>query len=194
MQKNSMNDAHFLADLQARHNAGKRLKYVYFWGHKVGVSGITSTCFSQWYKAPFVINDERYATAEHFMMAEKAALFEDGDARTRILQASSPGAVKALGRGIRNFDETVWVANRFEIVVRANVAKFDQHPELGEFLRQTGSRVLVEASPVDRIWGIGLAQGDERASDPNRWNGLNLLGFALMQARDRALSSFQSRQ
>lgn len=86
------------------------------------------------------------------------------------------------------------MANRFEIVVRANVAKFDQHPELGEFLRQTGSRVLVEASPVDRIWGIGLAQGDARASDPNLWNGLNLLGFALMQVRDRALNRPQSRQ
>ena len=189
-----MNDAHFLADLQARHNTGERLKYIYFWGHQPEKTGVTAACFSQWYEAPFVINDERYATAEHFMMAEKAALFEDADARARILQASSPGAVKALGRGIRNFDESVWVANRFQIVVRANVAKFDQHPELGEFLRQTGSRVLVEASPVDRIWGIGLAQGDERASDPNRWNGLNLLGFALMQVRDRALSSFQSRQ
>lgn len=102
-----MNDTHFLADLQARHNTGERLKYVYFWGNKVSVSGITSTCFSQWYEAPFVINDEQFATAEHFMMAEKAALFEDGDARTRILQAPNPGAVKALGRGIRNFDESV---------------------------------------------------------------------------------------
>ena len=123
-------------------------------------------------KRPMAVNDSVFQIklddSSYFMMAEKAALFEDADARARILQASSPGAVKALGRGIRNFDESVWVANRFQIVVRANVAKFDQHPELGEFLRQTGSRVLVEASPVDRIWGIGLAQGDERASDPNR--------------------------
>lgn len=120
------------------------------------------------------------------MMAEKAALFSDTEIREKILQATSPGAVKALGREIRNFDETVWVANRFTIVVRGNTAKFEQNPNLGEFLRKTGSRVLVEASPVDRIWGIGLAQNDEKANNPNLWEGLNLLGFALMQVRDSA--------
>jgi len=117
------------------------------------------------------------------MMAEKAALFGDLEARAKILQASSPGAVKALGRGIRNFDEAVWIENRFSIVVRGNAAKFEQNPALAEFLQQTGNRVLVEASPVDRIWGIGLAQNDEKANNPNLWVGLNLLGFALMQVR-----------
>jgi len=118
------------------------------------------------------------------MMAEKAALFGDVETRSKILQAHTPGAVKALGRSIRNFDEAVWVANRFSIVVRANAAKFRQDPSLGEFLQHTSTCILVEASPVDRIWGIGLAQNDEKASNPNLWEGLNLLGFALMQVRD----------
>jgi len=179
-----MDDAQFFKSLQSRFNSGEKLKYVFFWGHQPGKSGVTASCFSQWYGAPFVIDGQRYPTAEHFMMAEKAALFGDEAMRTQVLQAPNPGAAKALGRRIRNFDEAVWVQKRFSIVVRANEAKFGQNAELGRFLKQTGTRVIVEASPVDRIWGIGLAQDDERATNPNLWRGLNLLGFALMQVRD----------
>jgi ribA/ribD-fused uncharacterized protein len=182
-----MRDAQLLEDLRARFNAGERLKYVFFWGHQPAKSGVTATCFSQWYSAPFVVDGERYPTAEHFMMAEKAALFGDGETRAKVLLAASPGAAKALGREVRGFDEARWVENRFSIVVRANSAKFSQNPELGQFLQQTGSRVLVEASPVDRIWGIGLAQDDDKVNDPNAWLGLNLLGFALMHVRDARL-------
>jgi ribA/ribD-fused uncharacterized protein len=178
-----MNDTRFIEELSRRHRAGELLKYVFFWGHQPGKKGITSSCFSQWYEAPFVIDGQRYPTAEHFMMAEKAALFGDLAARARVLEAPTPGAAKALGRDVLGFDEAVWLANRFAIVVRANQAKFTQHPELGAFLKQTGSRILVEASPVDNIWGIGLAQDDARANDPSQWEGLNLLGFALMEIR-----------
>jgi ribA/ribD-fused uncharacterized protein len=86
---------------------------------------------------------------------------------------------------VRGFDADRWDAARWEIVVRGNLAKFRQNPELGAFLANTGDRVLVEASPVDRIWGIGLAEDDARAQDPERWRGINLLGFALMEARAR---------
>jgi ribA/ribD-fused uncharacterized protein len=74
---------------------------------------------------------------------------------------------------------------RFEVVVAGNMAKFGQHAGLRQFLLGTGDRVLVEASPRDTIWGIGLAAGDERAAGPDRWRGLNLLGFALMEVRQR---------
>jgi ribA/ribD-fused uncharacterized protein len=178
-----MNDAHLLEGLRSRFNSGGKLKYVFFWGHQPGKSGITSSCFSQWYGAPFVVEGERYPTAEHFMMAEKAALFGDQATRTQVLQAPNPGAAKALGRQVLGFNEEVWLKHRFSIVVRANEAKFAQNPDLGQFLQQTGTRVLVEASPVDRVWGIGLAQDDERINNPNLWRGLNLLGFALMQVR-----------
>jgi ribA/ribD-fused uncharacterized protein len=86
---------------------------------------------------------------------------------------------------VRNFDDARWQGRRFEIVVQGNLHKFGQHAPLAEFLRNTGSKVLVEASPMDRIWGIGLAQDAPEASDPLRWRGLNLLGFALMEVRQR---------
>jgi ribA/ribD-fused uncharacterized protein len=125
-----------------------------------------------------------YRTAEHYMMAEKAKLFGDADAYLQILAAPGPKAAKALGRKVRGFSEEVWREHRFEIVTRANRAKFGQHEDLRKFLVQTGSRVLVEASPYDQVWGIGLAREDARAKNPNQWRGLNLLGFALMKVRD----------
>jgi ribA/ribD-fused uncharacterized protein len=179
-----LNDEQLLADLRARFNAGEKLKFVFFWGHRPGKNGISASCFSQWYEAPFTVDGERFPTAEHFMMARKAALFEDWPTRAQVLGAPNPGAAKAFGREVRGFDEAVWRQHRFAIVCAANEAKFTQNPELRDFLIKTGSRVLVEASPVDRVWGIGLAQDDERASDPNLWQGLNLLGFALMHVRE----------
>lgn len=182
--KPAVRDAQFLEDLRSRFNGGEQLQFDFFWGHQPGKNGLTNTCYSQWYVAPFVVDGERFPTAEHFMMAEKAALFGDRSIRELVLQAPSPAAAKALGRKVRGFDESTWQASRFSIVTRANGAKFAQNPEMGQFLRQSGSRVIVEASPVDRIWGIGLARSDEKAMNPNLWRGLNLLGFALMQVRD----------
>lgn len=180
-----MTDTHFLDDLRARHGAGEKLEFIYFWGDKPGRRGLSAACFSQWYGAPFEVDGRRYATAEHFMMAEKAALFGDDEVRARILDAPpDPAQAKALGRRVRGFDEALWVEHRFAIVVRGNHAKFRQNPALGGFLRATGSRIIVEASPVDPIWGIGLAQDAEGVGDPSQWRGLNLLGFALMRVRD----------
>ncbi len=84
---------------------------------------------------------------------------------------------------MRGFDEQRWAEHRFDAVVAGNLAKFGQHRQLRDFLAGTGSRVIVEASPRDRVWGIGLAAGDERAESPELWPGLNLLGFALMEVR-----------
>lgn len=119
------------------------------------------------------------------MMAEKARLFGDETIRSQILRAGSPGAAKNLGRKVSGFDEATWRAHRFGIVVEGNHAKFAQNNELGDFLRSTGSKVLVEASPKDRIWGIGMERDDEHANNPLLWKGLNLLGFALMEVRRR---------
>jgi ribA/ribD-fused uncharacterized protein len=101
----------------------------------------------------------------------------------RILATRHPRAAKVLGGRVTGFDQTTWNKHRFPIVVAGNLAKFDQHPALRTFLLGTRRRVLVEASPVDRVWGIGLARDDPAAADPARWRGLNLLGFALMQVR-----------
>jgi ribA/ribD-fused uncharacterized protein len=136
-------------------------------------------------EAPFVVGKSTYPTAEHFMMAEKARLFGDEETARLALEAPHPGAAKEAGRQVKGFVESVWQERRFGIVVEANQAKFSQNPELRDFLLATTARVLVEASPTDRIWGIGLAADDAHASNPHEWRGLNLLGFALMAARAR---------
>jgi len=168
-----------------------RVKFLYFWGHRPQRDGsVGPGCLSQWWPAAFSIDGVQYTTAEHYMMATKARLFGDDRTLERILAAPSPGAAKALGRQIRHFDETAWMAHRFKVVVAANAAKFGQHPDLRKYLLGTSGRILVEASPVDGIWGIGLTADDPRAAEPARWPGLNLLGFALMQARlDLAVSA-----
>lgn len=175
-----------VADLLTAQDSGVRLKYVHFWGHTPRADGQPgAACFSQWWEAPFTIENATYATSEHWMMAGKARLFGDEAALTQVLSAPSPGAAKAIGRSVRGFDDAAWTAARFELVVQGNVHKFSAHPDLQAFLLGTGDRVLVEASPRDRVWGIGLSAGDERAQDPATWQGLNLLGFALMVARER---------
>jgi ribA/ribD-fused uncharacterized protein len=161
------------------------VKYLFFWGHRPQRDGsVGSGCLSQWWPAGFTVDGIRFRTAEHYMMWCKATLFGDAAMAERILAAPHPRDAKMLGRGVAGYDDRKWAAERFEIVVTGSLAKFGQHPELGEWLVGTGERVLVEASPADRVWGIGLAASDERAADPARWRGLNLLGFALMRARD----------
>jgi ribA/ribD-fused uncharacterized protein len=165
---------------------GRRFQYLCFWGHRVRADGrLSEACFSQWYPAKFELGGDEYPSAEHYMMAEKAKLFGDAATRERILRAASPGAAKALGRKVQSFDEERWRERRFGIVVAGNLAKFGQSAALREFLLATGSKVLVEASPVDRIWGIGLSRDDPRSEQPEQWRGDNLLGFALMAARQQ---------
>ncbi|MEV5514367.1 NADAR family protein [Streptomyces flaveolus] len=166
--------------------AGARIKYLCFWGHRPLPDGrIGPSCLSQWWPSPFTVDGVEYATAEHWMMAGKARLFEDAEAERRVRAAGHPAEAKKAGRLVRAFDEAVWERERFRIVVEGSVHKFASDPALRAFLLNTGDRVLVEASPVDRVWGIGLTADDEAATDPERWRGENLLGFALMVARGR---------
>ncbi|MEV6213102.1 NADAR family protein [Nocardia sp. NPDC051833] len=164
---------------------GAAPKYLAFWGHTPRADGaVGASCLSQWWPAEFVVDGTAFRSAEHYMMWRKALLFDDERTAARVLDANHPSVAKKLGRQISAFDDTVWERARFEIVVAGSVAKFGQDDTLRGYLLGTGARVLVEASPVDRIWGIGLAADDARATDPARWRGLNLLGFALMRARE----------
>jgi ribA/ribD-fused uncharacterized protein len=160
------------------------LSYLHFWGHTERGQSVSKACLSQWYPAPIEVDGIRYATAEHWMMAGKARLF-DPAMIDQILANSDPAAAKALGRHIKHFDDQIWQQHRFNLVMAGNLAKFSQHPNLQDFLLATGEQVLVEAAPNDRIWGIGLAESDPKAQQPSTWQGLNLLGFALMQVRER---------
>ncbi|ELA3156738.1 NADAR family protein [Listeria monocytogenes] len=174
-----------LEKIQHKYRKGEKLKYIFFWGHQPAEDGkISKSCFSQWWICSFKVDGVEYNCAEQFMMAEKAKLFNDMEMREKILAAKHPKQAKDFGRLISGFQEDIWLKNRFNIVMRANQAKFSQNEELKKFLMQTKNRILVEASPVDKIWGIGMATDNQNVENPLYWKGLNLLGFALMAVRD----------
>ncbi|WP_136667263.1 NADAR family protein [Flavobacterium sp. H122] len=172
--------------LKEEFKKGKKNKFLFFWGHQKSKDGsITKTCFSQWWESSFTVDGVTYKTAEHWMMAKKAELFGDKEILEKILICNSPAEVKKLGREVRNYMDKLWLSNRYQIVKEGNFHKFNQNDELKEFLLNTNERVLVEASPVDSIWGIGLTADHEDSEFPEKWKGLNLLGFALMEVRDQ---------
>jgi len=179
----------WLERLLAAEVDGSLPEFLFFWGHTAKADRPGPWVLSQWWPASFTVDGVEYRHAEAFMMAEKARLFGDDETRRRILAADHPAQAKDLGRRVRSFDEQAWEQARFAIVVRANLAKFGQHRLLRRYLLSTAPRVLVEASPHDRVWGIGLGANDDRARRPSEWRGANLLGFALTSVRDRLASS-----
>jgi ribA/ribD-fused uncharacterized protein len=172
-----------LALLLQAEREGNLPPIVAFWGHTAERAGVGPWVLSQWWPAPFAIDGVTYHHAEGFMMAEKARLFGDDDALELILDADQPAEAKKLGRGVRNFDDKRWAEVRYDVVLRASLAKFSENEDLRAYLLSTAPAVLVEASPRDRIWGIGLGPDDERVLRPGEWRGRNLLGFALTFVR-----------
>lgn len=171
--------------IEDKFKRGERLKFIFFWGHKPSADGsITKSCFSQWWDCKFTVDGVEYHTAEQYMMAQKAALFSDKEMQKEIMAASHPKQFKALGQKVKGFVQEVWDKNCCDIVVKGNAAKFSQNEDLKAFLLNTNQRVLVEASPYDKIWGIGMGTDDSRCENPTLWNGTNFLGFCLMEVRD----------
>lgn len=143
--------------VKAQHAAGT-VRYIFFWGHQPEKDGsVGKGCFSQWWLSPFEHEHVTYASAEHWMMACKARLFRDFETLPKILSAKTPAEAKKLGREVQNFDDALWDQHKYAYVLQGNLLKFGQNPALKVFLLGTGERVLVEASPYDRVWGIGLA-------------------------------------
>lgn len=174
-----------LNDLKEACSRGEHFKYMFFWGHTPPADGhINEACFSQWWMCPFSVDGIEYSCAEQFMMAEKARMFKDTEMLGQIMETRVPKEMKAYGRAVRNFDPKVWDASCYAVVRKGNMAKFSQNPELWEVLKATGNRILVEASPRDRIWGIGMGKSNPEAENPFQWKGTNLLGFALTEVRD----------
>jgi ribA/ribD-fused uncharacterized protein len=143
--------------------------------------------FSQWYRCAFTEATNQFNCAEQYMMHGKALLFADAEVAAQILATDHPREHKALGRKVKRFDDAVWKREREAIVLAGNRAKFTQNAELLTLLLATRGTTLVEASPYDKIWGIGLAAGDPRAQDPDQWKGQNLLGKILTRLRDELL-------
>jgi len=180
-----MNDKYNLKEIKKMYMSGKKMKYIFFWGDKPSKDGtIKKSCLSQWWKSEFKVDNIIYKTAEHWMMAQKARLFKDNEILNKIINSKSPAEAKALGRKVKGFNNKIWNENRDQIVIDGNFHKFSQDEDLKTFLINTKDKILVEASPVDKIWGIALAEDNEFIDNPLKWKGLNLLGFALMEVRD----------
>jgi ribA/ribD-fused uncharacterized protein len=175
-------------ELIALIDEGRNFEYLFFLSHKEKTLGILDeACLSQWYPSPFIIQKNKQKlvmpTAEHYMMYSKAMLFKDFKRAKQILETKEPREVLHLGRRVQNFDENIWRALAYTIVVEGNLAKFSQNPKLQSYLLATKDKVLVEASKKDKTWGIGLLAEDKNATNPKKWLGKNQLGFALMQVR-----------
>lgn len=149
-------------------------KFTFFWG------GI----FSQWYPSRFMIKEVIYNCAEQYMMAQKAILFDDREAWEKIMDSNHPRDQKAIGRTIKDFDKDKWEAVCKQYVYDANYAKFTQNNKLYDGLMDTLATTLVEASPEDKIWGIGLAENDPRCLDRATWQGTNWLGEIITKVRE----------
>ena len=161
-----------------------RPRFLFFYGVKTDFDQVGKECLSQWYECDFTVDGIRYHTAEQYMMAQKALLFNDKKSFYKIMAADSPREYKAIGRKIKGFNQDVWDEHKYDIVYEGNYAKFSQNKVLGRFLEHTGDTVLVEASPFDEILGIKMSDDNPDIYNPEKWNGQNLLGFVLMDVRD----------
>lgn len=145
--------------------------------------------FSNWYPSNFVIEGQGFNCGEQWMMYSKAKLFGDHEIAAKILAEAIPRRQKELGRKVHNFDEALWNAHCEDLVYTGLLEKFRQNPDLLDALRATGDTLIAEASPTDRIWGIGLEEEDPRAHDPAKWLGQNRLGKVLMRVRQTLLAA-----
>lgn len=152
--------------------------FLFFWGNDV------DNPYSQWQPSPFTIGDYTFPTAEHWMMLQKALYFKDEESAKIIMSNPNPDAAKRQGRLVKNFDANKWAEVAYDLVVAGNEEKFKQNPDMLKRLLGTGDRVIVEASPYDKIWGIGMGIDHKDIRNPEKWQGENLLGYALMEVRD----------
>jgi ribA/ribD-fused uncharacterized protein len=160
-------------------------KYTFFWRN--------ASPFSQWHKAKFTVNEIEFNCAEQYMMYHKALLFDNIEIANKILTKKDPKEQKALGREVKNLVIEIWEKERERIVYEGNYAKFTQNENLKKHLLKTENTILVEASPVDPIWGIGLAEDNPDALNESKWRGLNLLGKILTELRNNLIKEQQNK-
>mgnify|MGYP003639516906 CR=1 FL=1 len=151
--------------------------FTFFWGG----------AFSQWYPSPMKIDDVEYNCTEQYMMQQKAKLFGDTEMEAKIMGTNEPRKQKQFGRQVEGFDKDTWEEVAFDVVKKANIAKFRQNQKLLELLEFSKGTEIVEASAYDKIWGIGLAEHDKRAWNKETWQGTNWLGEVLMEVRKELL-------
>lgn len=148
--------------------------------------------FSQWAHSPFTVDGVEYNCAEQYMMAQKARLFGDNVRLKLIMGTDDPSEQKALGKKVKNFRKNVWEAVARDVVMRGSLAKFTQNIAFYEALMDSAGTILVEASPTDVIWGIGLGEYDPACHDRSKWRGTNWLGQVLTDLREQLLLTVES--
>ncbi|WP_297295327.1 NADAR family protein [uncultured Brachyspira sp.] len=173
-----------LSKLKTDFNKGKKIDFLFFYGHTNDKNEITKSSLSQWYIKDFKENNLTFNCMEKYMMYNKALLFDDKKIAEEILNNNQPKAIKELGRKVSNFKDEIWDKVKYTIILKGNYYKFSQNNDLRNFLLNTKNKVLVEASPYDKVWGIKMKYDNENIENPFFWQGENLLGFALMEVRD----------
>ena len=140
---------------------------------------------SNWYPSKFTVNDVDFSSMEQYMMYKKAVCFGDKDMADKILATDDVAEIKAFGRLVANYNESYWNGVRQIVVFEGLTAKFSQHEDLKAKLKATENSILAECAVRDRIWGIGLSMNDPDRLKIDKWEGQNLLGYALMMVRER---------
>lgn len=150
--------------------------HIYFWNGP----------FSNWH--PAVITDldngKKYLNSQQAFMWYKAITFGDLDTAKKIEETPDPRTVKNLGREVKDYNDIQWARIRYDVMRKVNWWKFTQIQAYQEELMSTGEKILVEASPYDLIWGVGLSEDDPLILDEKNWKGQNLLGRVLMEIRE----------
>ena len=144
----------------------------------------SNSIFSNWYPVSFSDEKNTYDNMEQYMMYHKAVLFDDEKIALEIMNNSNPKIIKKLGRNVRNFNNEIWDKYKIEIVERGLYLKFSQNENLKKALLDTNS-IIAEASPYDKIWGIGMAKSHPDSTNLSKWKGQNLLGKCLMNVREK---------
>lgn len=182
-----------LDQIQSRYSKGEDLEFMFFFGHQIAKDGnLTHACLSQWWVTDFFEFIDTFCCMEQYMMAEKARLFNDEEILQQILESNSPKTIKALGKKVKNFVPTVWDEIKHTIILTGSYYKFSQNPSLRTFLLSSSNKILVEASPYDNIWGIQMDVNNKDITNPCKWQGQNMLGFALMEVRDDIKKVFEN--
>lgn len=159
----------------------KKEEFAFFWGGTM----------SQWARSKFVIDGVEFNTCEQYMMYKKALMFHDYDIAKQIMESEHPREQKALGRKVDNFNKEHWEKYCRDIVYDGNMAKFSQNPDMLDELMFTVGKTIVEASPKDAIWGIGLAADDPLAQGRETWKGTNWLGEAIERVREELKKTYK---
>lgn len=157
-------------------NSNKKDEFVFFWGGSF--SNFSKVSEGVEYKGKI------FPTSEHAFMYGKALQFKDLDIAKQLETAKTPKDAKRLGRKVKGYDDEVWSDVRYEIMKEVCLSKYTRSPYHKRQLLNTGTKELVEASPYDKVWGIGMSKDDNGVEDRRNWKGENLLGKVLMEVRE----------